>query len=144
MIGVKPYIFFSGDCEEAMNFYAECTGGQMLGLQRYGDTPMAGDGTNGQLVMHCAIKIGETLIMAADNCMAERRITMGDNISLALGVDTVDETERIFEKMSDGGVVTMPLQETYWAARFGMLRDKYGINWMFNCEKPHGETHDEN
>lgn len=136
MIGVKPYISFPGTCEEALNFYKEALGAEALFMQRMGDSPMAGS-ENGDKIMHSTLKIGDTLIMAADNCMGPPAAE-GDNISMALGLDTVEDTEAAFERMAEGGTVTMPLQETYWAARFGMLKDKYGINWMFNCEKPHG------
>ncbi|HMJ09245.1 MAG TPA: VOC family protein, partial [Pyrinomonadaceae bacterium] len=130
MIGVKPYISFPGNCEEAMNYYADSMGGQILGMQRYGDVPNGGggDGGNADKLMHCVLKIGDTFIMAADNCSTEQPTAMGDNISLALGLDSVDDAETIFSKMSDGGTVTMPMQETFWASRFGMLKDKYGIN----------------
>lgn len=125
-----------------MDHYAACMNGQILGKERYGDSPMGGEG-NANKLMHCVLKIGDTIIMAADNCSNEHSTTVGDNISLALGLDSVENTETIFGKMSDGGTITMPLQETYWAARFGMLKDKFGINWMFNCEKPHGSMADE-
>ena len=141
MIGVKPYISFPGNCEEAINFYKDCTGGDILFIQRMGDSPMAG-AENGDKIMHSTLKIGDTIIMAADNCMGPPAAE-GDNISLALGLDSAEVTESVFSKMAEGGTVTMPLQETFWAVRFGMLKDKYGINWMFNCEKPHGSKLEE-
>jgi PhnB protein len=137
MIGVKPYIGFQGNCEEAFNFYRDCMGASVEGLLRYGDSPMAGNG-NEDKIMHAVLRIGENIIMAADNVHPENPVTVGNNISMAIGVDTPEDAESMFAKMSEGGRVTMPLQETFWASRFGMLTDKFGINWMFNCEKPHG------
>ncbi|HEX2639774.1 MAG TPA: VOC family protein [Pyrinomonadaceae bacterium] len=137
MIGVKPYIGFSGNCEEAFNFYKECMNASIEGMLRYGDSPMAGNG-NADKIMHAVLRIGDTIIMAGDSIHEEHPVTMGNNISMALGVDTAEEAETMFAKMAEGGQVTMPLQETFWASRFGMLQDKFGINWMFNCEKSHG------
>jgi PhnB protein len=137
MIGVKPYIGFLGNCEAAFNFYKECMNASIEGMLRYGDSPMAGNG-NADKIMHAVLRIGDTIIMAGDSIHEEHPVTMGNNISMALGVDTAEEAETMFAKMAEGGQVTMPLQETFWASRFGMLQDKFGINWMFNCEKPHG------
>lgn len=139
MIGVKPYIAFEGDCEEAFDFYKGAMNAEVQGMMRYRDSPMAGQG-NDDKIMHAVLKIGDTIIMAADSMSDEHPMTVGNNISLAVGVDTPEDADAMFAKMSEGGTVTMPIQETFWATRFGMLTDKFGINWMFNCEKPHGET----
>jgi PhnB protein len=136
MLGVKPYLAFGGNCEEAINFYKECLGGEILYIGRYGDSPMKGQGPD-NAVMHCSLKIGDTVIMASDNLSEEHPITVGNNISLAVGSGDIAQAESMFEKMSAGGKVTMPIQETFWAERFGMLTDKFGINWMFNVDKPH-------
>lgn len=137
MIGVKPYIGFQGNCEEALNFYRDCIGASIEGMLRYGDSPMAGNG-NEDKIMHAVLRIGENIIMAADSIHDEHPVKVGNNISLAVGVDTAEDAEKMFSRMAEGGRVTMPLQETFWAACFGMLQDKFGVNWMFNCEKPHG------
>ena len=137
MIGVKPYIGFQGNCEEAFNFYREAMNASIEGMFRYGDSPMPADG-NEDKVMHGVLRIGDNIIMAADNVHDGHSVTVGNNISLAVGVDNAADAESMFAKMSEGGTVTMPLQETFWAERFGMLTDKFGINWMFNCEKSHG------
>jgi PhnB protein len=135
MIGVKPYLAFNGNCEEAINFYKECMDGEVLYIGRYGDSPMKGKGPD-NAVMHCTLKIGDTYIMACDNMSDEYKIIVGNNISLALGTSDVAAAESVFEKMAAGGNVTFPMQETFWAERFGMLTDKFGINWMFNVDKP--------
>ncbi|MBV9216844.1 MAG: VOC family protein [Acidobacteria bacterium] len=132
MLGVKPYISFNGNCEEAINFYKEALGAEVLFVQKVGDSPMKGRAPDDS-VMHSTLKIGDTHLMASDNM--GRQTTVGDNITLALGSDDVEAATAMFERMSDGGTVIMPLQETFWAELFGMLTDKFGINWMFNCER---------
>ena len=135
MLGVKPYIAFKGNCEEAINFYKDKLGAEVVFIQRYGDSPMAGKGPD-EKIMHCTIKIGDSAIMACDNIFEEKNPTVvGNNITLALGTKDAQQAESVFEKLSDGGAVTMPIQETFWAERFGMLVDRFGINWMINCDK---------
>jgi PhnB protein len=138
MTGVKPYITFTGNCEEAINFYKDKLGGEILYIQRYGDSPMKGMGPD-NAIMHCTIKIADSVIMASDNMSKEHPTIVGNNISLTMGSKDPSEAETMFEKMSDGATVIMPMQETYWAERFGMLTDKFGINWMFNCDKPEAD-----
>lgn len=138
MTGVKPYITFQGNCEEAINFYKDQLGGEILFVQRYGDSPMKGMGPD-DAIMHCTLKIGDSIIMAADNMSKEHPVTVGNNISLAYGTKDPNEAESRFEKMSDGAAIIMPIQETFWAERFGMLTDKFGINWMINCDKPEAD-----
>ena len=133
MIGVQPYLNFNGNCEEAINFYKDVLGGELLFIQRYGESPMKGMGDD-KNVMHCTLKIGDTHIMASDNPPGQPAST-GSNISLAIGMNDPAKAEKMFEKLADGGSVTMPMQQTFWAERFGMLTDKYGINWMFNHSK---------
>jgi PhnB protein len=90
-------------------------------------------------IMHCSIKVGDSVIMACDNIFEENPTIVGNNISLAVGGKDVGEIEATFEKMSDGATVIMPMQETFWAERFGMLTDKFGINWMFDVDKPEAD-----
>jgi len=136
-MGVQPYISFNGNCEEAINFYKDVLGGEILYIQRYGESPMKGMGPNDN-VMHCTLQIGDTQIMACDNPEGQAAAT-GSNISLAIGSNDPAGAEAMFEKMSDGGNITMPMAQTFWAERFGMLTDKFGINWMFNVDTPHTE-----
>ncbi|HEY2867431.1 MAG TPA: glyoxalase/bleomycin resistance/extradiol dioxygenase family protein [Pyrinomonadaceae bacterium] len=138
MFGIKPYLTFTGNCEEAIKFYTEKLGGEILFTQRYGESPMKGMGPD-KAIMHATIRIGDSIIMASDNCSTEHPTNIGNNISLAMGSDDVVSAEKMFAEMSDGARVVMPMQETYWAERFGMLVDKFGINWMFNCDKPEAD-----
>jgi len=138
MLGVQPYLMFSGNCEEAINHYKDCMDGEIIYTQRYGDSPMAMEGMNDK-VMHCTLKIGDSHIMAADS-MPGQPAAIGNNVHLAVGSDDVSKAESMFGKMSEGGTVTMPMEKTFWAERFGMLTDKFGVNWMFNCDAPQDET----
>src|SRR5438105_2672132 len=140
MLEVKPYISFKGNCEEAINFYKDKLGAEVLYLGRYGDSPMAGKGPDDK-IMHCSIKIGDSVIMACDNVFEDKHpTTIGNNITLAIGTNDIAQAEKTFDDLSDGATIVMPIQETFWAERFGMLTDKFGINWMVNADKPHEES----
>lgn len=139
MLGIKPYISFKGNCREAIEFYKESMNGEILFTQTYGESPMKGKGPDDK-IMHCTLRIGDSHIMACDNVFEENPTTIGNNISLAVGSDEIAAAEEMFEKMSSGGTVVMPMQQTFWAERFGMLTDKFGINWMFNCDKPNDKN----
>ena len=141
MEGIKPYISFKGNCKEAIDFYKDKLGAEVLFSQTYGDSPMADKAPgNADKIMHTSIKIGDSVIMACDNVFEGQNATVvGNNISLALGAKDAAQAEQAFEAMSDGAKIVMPIQETFWAERFGILTDKFGINWMFNCDKPHGD-----
>ena len=89
-------------------------------------------------VMHATLKVGDTHIMAADN-MSPDPFAVGGNIALSVGTNDAGDAERMFNALAEGGRVTMPIAETFWAERFGMLTDKFGIDWMVNCEKPADE-----
>jgi PhnB protein len=136
--GIKPFISFKGNCKEAMDFYKEKLGAELLFTQTYGESPMADKAPGkGDKIMHCSIKIGDSVIMACDNVFEEQNATVvGNNISLAIGSSDIAHAEKVFQDLSDGGTVVMAMQQTFWAERFGMLTDRFGINWMFNCEKP--------
>ncbi|MBV6494977.1 MAG: VOC family protein [Acidobacteria bacterium ACB1] len=137
MLGVKPYLSFNGNCEEAINFYKEALDGEILFMQRYGESPMAGM-TGDDKVMHCTLKIGDTHIMASDN-PPNMASTPGNNISLAIGLNDKDIARKFFDNLAKDGNVTMPLDKTFWAEAFGMLTDKFGINWMINCDVPESD-----
>lgn len=137
MIGVHPYIAFRGNCREAIEYYKEAIGAELVYAQTYGESPMPDMGS-GDGIMHCAVKIGDTNIMMCDDFHSED-FAVGGNISLAIGMDNVDRARRVFDGLADGGQVTMPLDKTFWAEAFGMVTDKFGIKWMVNCDAPHGE-----
>lgn len=135
MLGVKPYLTFPGNCSQAVDFYVSALGAEVLFRQSYGESPMKGMAPDDK-IMHCTLKVGHTHVMACDNMGSENPLRIGNNIALAIGTSDVKVAEAMFEKMSDGGTVLMPMQETFWALRYGMLTDKFGITWMFNVDDP--------
>jgi len=129
-----PYLNFNGNCEEALNFYKEAFDGEIIQLGRYGESPMKSPEEIKDKIIHGRLQFGDVLIMASD-AMNKNGVNNGDNISLSIECDTNDQLEKVFTKMSDGGKITMPLHDQFWGAKFGMLTDKFGFHWMFNCEK---------
>lgn len=132
---IQPYLSFNGQCEEAFTFYARCFGGQVGQLFRYGGSPMAGQAPPDwqDKVMHGNLTIGGLELMGADAVFPDSPAA-ATGFSLSIQIKDVVEAERIFAELSQGGTVTMPLEETFWAARFGMVMDRFGIPWLINCE----------
>jgi PhnB protein len=133
---LEPYLFFKGNCEEALNFYKDVFGGEIGGLSRWKDMPEGAGGppvtpeTAGR-VMHADFKAPGVSFMASD---ASPGKTYGEgSISLSLGTNDLADAERVFKRLAEGGSVEMPLTDMFWGARFGMLTDKFGIDWMINC-----------
>jgi PhnB protein len=131
---MNPYLSFGGDCEEAFKFYEECLDGKLGEIFRYAGTPVSeqvpADWQN--KVMHGSMTIGEQVLMGAD--IAPDRYEKPQGFSLSLQIKSTTQAERIFQLLAKDGTVVMPLQKTFWAARFGMLVDRFGIPWMINCE----------
>lgn len=131
-----PYLIFpAGNCEEALGFYEKALGGKIGQISRYGDMP--GENKMGMApdkIMHTQFMTdGNVLFMASDGPSDAKD---SGNVSLSLNFTDTGSIQNAFAAMSDGGTVTMPLQDTFWGATFGMLQDKYGIRWMFNYDKP--------
>lgn len=135
MASINPYLNFSGTCEEAFNFYKSVFGGEFLDFQRFRDVPDEAQLPNdeGEMIMHVSLPIGNNaLLMGSDRPASMGQVTSGDNVHVSIQSDNDEETEKLFYGLAAGGQVTMPLQETFWGARFGMLTDKFGIQWMIN------------
>jgi PhnB protein len=133
MKGFNPYFFYPGNCRDALNFYKECCGGEIIGLQTYDDAQMASSPEQKGKVMHSTFKSGSVYFMASD-VMPGQPYNSGNNITLNIDFENTGDQAEVFEKLSQGGKVNMPLQDTFWGARYGMLTDKFGVNWMVNCE----------
>jgi PhnB protein len=134
MKSVITYLTFDGDCREAMKFYERCLGGQ-LHLMPFSEAPGDYPKDAKDRVMHATVmKDGVPVVMASD-AMPGAPVQAGTNFSICLTPDSPEELERLFTAFSEKGKVTMPLQDTFWGARFGTLTDRFGINWMFNFEK---------
>lgn len=130
---LTPYLNFAGNAQEALDFYANALGGQVVYMQRYGDSPMPSDEDYKKKVMHARLQFGDNMIMISDAMKGSEVSTKG-NIQLSVETDSVSQEEEVFNKMAEAGKVIMPLSDQFWGARFGMLQDKFGVNWMFNCE----------
>ncbi|MBB5518221.1 VOC family protein [Amphiplicatus metriothermophilus] len=138
---LAAYLFFDGNCAEAMRYYAKHLGGK-LEIMTYADAPEgAGEGCpdtplppewRGK-VMHACLTIGDELLMASD--APPPHFLKPQGFSVAITLDDEDQTERVFNALADGGTTTMPLGETFWAKRFGMCVDRFGIAWMASCQK---------
>ena len=130
---IHAYLMFDGQCEAAFNRYAEVFGGK-LELMRYADSPedMEVPAEYQQRVMHVCLTVGEQLLMASDN-LPQYPYEGIKGCSVSLQVDSVPEAERLYEALSAGGSVQMELQATFWATRFAMLTDRFGVSWMINC-----------
>lgn len=128
------YLNYNGNAEEAINFYKDNLNGTLVSLQRFGDTPMPENEKDKDKIMHAVLDLQGFIIMFSDG-NDEHKVTFGDNFSIALNFKSESEMEKAFHAMSAGGQVTMPLQDTFWGARFGMCADKFGVNWMFNMDK---------
>jgi PhnB protein len=132
-----PYLFFTGQCAEALNFYKSVFKGDVVELSRFGDSPMAKDfPERANDVMHARFKSGAVSFHASDG-RPDAQAGYGES-RISLCVETSDESEarRVFDGLSSGGKVDMPLASMFWGALFGSLTDKYGIDWMVNCQKP--------
>lgn len=130
---VQPYLFFGGRCEEAIDFYRAVLGAQVTMMMRFSESPdppppgMVPPGSENK-VMHAAVQIGETMVMASDgNCGGT---TNFQGFSLSISVADEAEANRVFTALSDGGQIHMPLGRTFFSPAFGMLADRFGMSWM--------------
>ncbi|HVJ07651.1 MAG TPA: VOC family protein [Acidisarcina sp.] len=132
---LNPYLSFNGQCEAAFKFYEQSLGGKIEVMMKYADSPMAKDTPADQLnqIIHARLTVGEQVLMGSD--VPPERYSATHGISLSLSFTDPAESEKVFNALVRKGTVQMPLQETFWAVRFGMLVDQFGIPWMINCEK---------
>ena len=134
---VQPYLFFDGCCEDALAFYSQALGAQVTTLMRYQDSPEPpppGDAMDGEKIMHANLQIGDTQIMASDGMSSGNATFKG--ISLSINASSDAEADRIFAALSQGGQVQMPMGATFFASRFGVLADKFGVSWMIIVPLP--------
>ncbi len=132
---LTPYLSFNGTCEEALNFYARVFDGEITELKRFEGSPMAGQNVDPNHIMHARFKANGVHFMASDGGHGESDGRAHVGISMSVECDDEGQINNIFSKMSEGGQVTMPLNDTFWGARFGMLKDRFGVSWMFNYQK---------
>ena len=133
---LNPYLMFDGRCQEAFSFYAKVLGGEIVAMLPHRGTPAADHVPEEWLdkILHARLEVGGQVLMASDAPPASGQAPQG--FSVSLGVDSPEEAERIFGALAENGTVTLPIGPTFFAGRFGMLTDEYGIPWMITCEQP--------
>jgi PhnB protein len=133
---LNSYLVFNGDCEAAFHFYERCLGGKIASMLTHEGSPMANQGPPGwgKKILHARLTAGNSVLMGSD-CPPEH-YEKPAGFYVSVGVDAAADAERIFQALAENGTVRMPMQETFWAVRFGMLADQFGIPWMVNCERP--------
>ena len=131
---VNPYLFFDGQCEAAFQFYHQVLGGELGEMMTFASAPDQSDIAPewANRIMHTHLDLGKWIIMGSDCPPGQYDMPKGFSVSLQVPDPT--EAERIFGALSDSGTIQMPLEQTFWAKRFGMAVDKFGIPWMINCD----------
>ncbi|MBE9226363.1 VOC family protein [Phormidium sp. LEGE 05292] len=135
---LNPYLMFNGQCEEAFKFYEQCLGGKITDMMTYAESPepateeeIPSDWHN--KIMHTSLMIGNQELMGSDSPPKYHQETKGFSVTITL--DDPLEADRIFHTLAENGKVQMPFEKTFWAYRFGMLIDRFGIPWMINCNQ---------
>ena len=134
---LNSYLFFNGQCEAAFKFYEKCLGGKIDAMLPHAGTPAEGQVPANwrDKIMHARLVVADAVLMGSD--APPEHFQQPQGFSVALGVNEPAEAERIFNALAEKGTVRMPIQQTFWALRFGMLVDRFGIPWMINCENEH-------
>ena len=130
---LNPHLAFNGQCEEAFKFYEHCLGGNIQTMMTWGESPMA-DQVPSELrdrIIHATLIVGDSALGGGD--VPPDRYEEPRGLSVTINITDTADAERIFRALSEDGTVTMPLQQTFWAARCGMVVDRFGIPWMINC-----------
>jgi PhnB protein len=132
---LSPYLHFRGDCEAAFKFYEKVLGGKIVRMSRFSETPMAEQmpAEMRNQIIHVSMTVGKIVLMGSD--APPDRYSPPNGFSICLGIDKPADAERIFHALAEKGTVQMPIQKTFWAERYGMLVDRFGVPWMVNCEK---------
>jgi len=141
MTTVNTYITFDGNCEEAFTFYKSVFGGEFPYIGRFKDMPPQ-EGTppmtaeEGEKIMHVSLPVSKETMLAGSDTFGEWRaqLVKGNNFSVSIGTESREEADRLFNRLSVDGKVTMPMNQTFWGSYFGMFTDKFGINWMVSFE----------
>lgn len=138
MTSVNPYLNFGGNSEEVLNFYAKVFHTQIAMMMRYGDSPgqenLPAEQKNA--LMHGSLPLGNTMLMVTDAFDTEHyKLNPGNNFSLSINTDSKEETDRIFNELSEGGSIQLKPENTFWGAYFGMCTDKFGVQWMLSFDE---------
>jgi len=133
---IDPYLLFKGNCEEAFKFYAKVLGGKIEAMMTHEGTPAAEQTPPEWLkkILHARLVVGDQVLMASDAPPGHQEPMTGFSVTVETSKEA--DAERVFGALSEGGLVKMPIQKTFWAERFGMLVDRFGTPWMINCSPP--------
>ena len=138
MPSLNTYLNFNGNCEEAFNFYRSVFGGEFQFVGRFKDMPADADPMvspeEGEKIMHISLPIGESSVLMGSDTGGEWASShiQGNNFTISINADNKASADKIFKDLSTGGTVKMPMADTFWGDYFGMLEDKFGINWMMS------------
>ena len=139
MLQINPYLVFNGDCEAAFEFYKSVFGGEFNDINRFGEMPaIEGQEMPEELkskIMHVSYNIGSSVLMGSDSNPMQGNVSFGQNVSLSINAESKEEADKVFAGLADGGQITMPIQNTFWGAYFGMCTDKFGMMWMVNFDE---------
>lgn len=139
MTTANPYLNFNGNTEEAFNFYKSVFGGEFLALMRFKDNADCKDWSEAdqERIMHVALPIGNgTVLMATDSLESlGQKLIVGNNFYIAISPESKEEADRLFNGLSAGGKIEMPMQDMFWGAYYGSFADKFGVQWMLNYSK---------
>ena len=142
MATINIYLTFNGNCETAFEFYRSVFGNAFLIFSRFGEMPpqegIITPEEDAHKIMHVSLPVGKGTVLMGSDTSGEwvQGFKQGNNFSISVDTDSTEEADRIFSALSVNGMITMPMAKTFWGAYFGMLTDQFGINWMFNLEKP--------
>lgn len=131
---INAYFAFDGNCEEAMNFYKEILNGEIIFIQRYKDGPVESSEEYKNKILHASLSFDDQVIYFSD-MFEGQKVTNGNRISLNLEFGDEEKQEAFYKKLSEEGDIRMPLQDTFWGAKYGSVVDKFGIHWGLNCAK---------
>lgn len=142
MASINPYLIFNGNCEEAFLFYQSVFGGEFPYIGKFSDMPPSDDPNcpppapeEANRIMHVSLPIGNTVLMGSDSTSQSGDVAIGANISISINTESRAEADKLFNGLSAGGNVVMPMQNTFWGAYFGMFVDKFSIHWMINFDE---------
>jgi PhnB protein len=138
MAQINPYLNFVGTTEDAFNFYKSVFGGEFLALVRFKDTEHGANmpAEDKEKIMHISLPIGGNILMGTDALeSAGHTLKVGDNISISITPQSMDEANELFDGLSAGGLIEVPMEKMFWGAWFGMFTDKFGIKWMINYDE---------
>lgn len=133
---INPYLNFNGNAEEALNFYKKVFGNDFAMVMRFKDTPQADQFPENEqdMIAHVSLPVGNSMLMASDVPSSMPKATFGSALSMMVNVDSREDADRIFNGLSDGAKIDMPLEDAFWGDYFGSLTDKFGIVWMVSFD----------